>query len=90
MVGIVRGVRPKLVIRPGLSRMDRSPQWGGSSERNNTPESGALPATFNVKTRENILFHTGGSIVNRDQPLRNRMPGHARLRRSRKRWAVHF
>ena len=46
------------------------PQWGGSSERNNTPESGALPTTFNVKTRENILWRTrlgsesyGGPVV---------------------------
>ena len=46
------------------------PQWGGTSERNNAPETGALPATFNVKTRENILWWTelgsvsyGGPVV---------------------------
>ena len=46
------------------------PQWGGTSERNNAPETGALPATFNIKTRENILWWTelgsesyGGPVV---------------------------
>jgi outer membrane protein assembly factor BamB len=32
------------------------PQWGGSPQRNNAPESGPLPATFNVKSRENIRW----------------------------------
>ena len=46
------------------------PQWGGTSERNNAPETGALPATINIKTRENILWWTelgsesyGGPVV---------------------------
>jgi outer membrane protein assembly factor BamB len=46
------------------------PQWGGTSERNNAPETGALPATFNIKTRENLLWWTelgsesyGGPVV---------------------------
>ena len=32
------------------------PQWGGSPQRNNAPESGPLPATFNVKSRANIRW----------------------------------
>jgi outer membrane protein assembly factor BamB len=32
------------------------PQWGGSPERNNVPESGPLPTSFDVETKENILW----------------------------------
>jgi outer membrane protein assembly factor BamB len=32
------------------------PQWGGSPERNNVPETGPLPIKFNVKTGENIRW----------------------------------
>ncbi|XZE44344.1 PQQ-binding-like beta-propeller repeat protein [Pirellulaceae bacterium SH467] len=32
------------------------PQWGGSPERNNVPDSGPLPTSFDVETNENILW----------------------------------
>ncbi|AMV35754.1 outer membrane biogenesis protein BamB [Pirellula sp. SH-Sr6A] len=32
------------------------PQWGGSPERNNVPDSGPLPTSFDVETKENILW----------------------------------
>jgi outer membrane protein assembly factor BamB len=32
------------------------PQWGGSPERNNVPQTGPLPTKFNVKTGENIRW----------------------------------
>lgn len=32
------------------------PQWGGSPERNNVPETGPMPTKFNVKTGENIRW----------------------------------
>jgi outer membrane protein assembly factor BamB len=31
-------------------------QWGGSSYRNNAPESGPLPSQFDVETGENVLW----------------------------------
>jgi outer membrane protein assembly factor BamB len=32
------------------------PQWGGSPERNNVPDTGPLPTNFDVKTGENIRW----------------------------------
>jgi len=32
------------------------PQWGGSAERNNVPDSGPLPIAYDVKTGKNIRW----------------------------------
>ncbi|MFN9984045.1 MAG: hypothetical protein ACK52S_00705, partial [Pirellula sp.] len=32
------------------------PQWGGSPERNNVPDTGPLPVKFDVKTGKNIRW----------------------------------
>lgn len=51
---------PTAVARAAISKLKVGakdwPQWGGSPERNNTPDSGPLPIKFNTKTGENIRW----------------------------------
>ena len=51
---------PTAVAKAGIAKMKVGakdwPQWGGSPERNNVPETGAMPTEFNVKTGLNIRW----------------------------------
>ncbi len=51
---------PTAVAKAGIAKMKVGakdwPQWGGSPERNNVPETGAMPTAFNVKTGMNIRW----------------------------------
>jgi outer membrane protein assembly factor BamB len=48
------------VASQGISKLKVKPkdwpQWGGSAERNNVPDSGPLPTAFDVKTGKNIRW----------------------------------
>lgn len=51
---------PTAVALEGISKLKVGqqdwPQWGGSSERNNVPKTGPLPAEFDVKSGTNIRW----------------------------------
>jgi outer membrane protein assembly factor BamB len=51
---------PTAVAKAAIAKMKVGPkdwpQWGGSPERNNVPETGPMPIKFNTKTGENIRW----------------------------------
>ena len=51
---------PTAVAKKGISKLKVGakdwPQWGGSPERNNVPETGPMPTEFNTKTGANIRW----------------------------------
>jgi outer membrane protein assembly factor BamB len=51
---------PTAVVTAALAKMKVGakdwPQWGGSPERNNVPETGPTPVEFNTKTGKNIRW----------------------------------
>ena len=51
---------PTAVAKAAIAKMKVGvkdwPQWGGSPERNNVPETGPMPTEFNVKTGKNIRW----------------------------------
>jgi len=51
---------PTAVAAQGISKLKVKatdwPQFGGSSERNNVPDSGPLPTSFDIKSGKNIRW----------------------------------
>ena len=51
---------PTAVVKAAIAKMKVGakdwPQWGGSPERNNVPETGPTPVEFNTKTGKNIRW----------------------------------
>ncbi len=59
-VSVGQGYDPTAVAKAGIAKLKVGPkdwpQWGGSAERNNVPETGSLPVSFNYKTGKNFVW----------------------------------
>jgi outer membrane protein assembly factor BamB len=59
-LAVAQNYDPTAVAQAGIAKLKVGakdwPQWGGSPERNNVPQTGALPTSFDVGTGKNIRW----------------------------------